>query len=48
MPTISMFFCTLSAIVLLASCGQAEAAYLTSQVVPVISAAPSAIFKSLS
>src|SRR5215831_6803640 len=47
-PTISMFFCTASAIVLLTSCGQAEAAYLTSQLVPVISAAPSAILSSLS
>src|ERR1700704_2165229 len=36
MPTVSMFFCTASAIVLLTSCGQAEAAYLTCQVVPVI------------
>src|SRR5262245_64490851 len=48
MPTRSMFFCTASAIVLLPSCGQADAAYCTSQVVPVISAAPSAILTSLS
>ncbi len=48
MPTSSMFFWIASAIVLLTSCGQAEAAYFTSQVVPVISAAPSAILRSLS
>src|SRR5260221_11050110 len=40
MPTASMFFCTASAIVLLTSCGQAEAGDFTSQVVPVLSAAP--------
>src|SRR5262245_62012041 len=47
-PTTSMFFWIASAIALLTSCGQAEAAYLTSQVVPVISDAPSAILSSLS
>src|SRR5215510_14803303 len=48
MPTRSTFFWIASAKVLLTSCGQADAAYLTSNVVPVISAAPSAIFISLS
>src|SRR5690349_21620165 len=45
-PTTSIFFWIASAIDLLTSCGQADAAYLTSQVVPVISAAPSAIFNN--
>src|SRR3954465_12393012 len=47
-PTTPIFFWIASAIDLLTSCGQADAAYLTSQVVPVISAAPSAIFNNLS
>src|ERR1043165_73776 len=47
-PTWSMFFWIASAIALLTSCGQAEAAYFTSQLVNVIIAAPSAILSSLS
>src|SRR5262249_18768040 len=48
MPTKSTFLLIPSASALLTSWGQAEAEYLTSQVVPVMSAAPSATFKSLS
>src|SRR5580658_5429407 len=48
MPTVSMFAWIASATGLRPNCGQAAASILYSHVVPVISAAPSAILTSLS